>query len=129
VPSDLKAILQLEVPVIVLLGQRPMPLSEVVGLVPGQIVELPKQADEELELLVNNKVVGVGKAVKVGENFGIRLTFVGDVASRVRALAKQAQEAAAAAAAAQAQGTTDPASADADALAEQMLAGQMGQAA
>jgi flagellar motor switch protein FliN/FliY len=118
-PSDLNAILKLEVPVIVLLGQRQHTLSEITALAPGAIIELPKGADDELELLVNNKVVGLGRAVKVGENFGVRLTFVGDIKSRVQAMG--AAEPAAA--------PTEPAANDAEALAEQMLAGQMGQAA
>jgi flagellar motor switch protein FliN len=126
VPSDLAAILKLEVPVIVLLGTRPMRLEDVTALVPGAIVELPKQSDEELELLVNNKVIGVGKAVKVGENFGIRLTFVGDVQSRIVAMGEAAPAGPSAETGAEPAGN---AQADADALAEQMLAGQLGQAA
>jgi hypothetical protein len=35
---------------------------------------------------VNNKVIGAGSAVKVGENFGVRVTNVGDVATRVQAM-------------------------------------------
>ncbi len=84
--ADLRGILRLEVPVIVVLGSRSMKLSDVTALAAGAIVELPKNADDELELCVNNKVVGVGKAVKVGENFGIRITFIGDVKQRIAAL-------------------------------------------
>lgn len=83
----LKAILRLEVPIIVQIGERDLPLEGVLSLAPGSIIELPKAADEELELLVNNKVIGKGIAVKVGENFGIRISVVGDVAARLEALA------------------------------------------
>ncbi len=83
----LRPILTLDVPLIVVLGERSMSVRDVVALTPGSIIELPKGADEELELLVNNKPVGLGKAVKVGENFGIRLSFVGDIKTRVMALA------------------------------------------
>ena len=69
-----------------------MTMAEVLGLVPGAILELPRSADSELELLVNNKVLGCGTAVKVGENFGIRVTFLGDISSRIVEKA-QAQEA------------------------------------
>ncbi|MFN0011158.1 MAG: FliM/FliN family flagellar motor switch protein [Phycisphaerales bacterium] len=85
--ADLRAILRLEVPVIVLLGTRSMRLGDVTGLAAGAIIEIPKNAEDELELCVNNKVVGLGKAVKVGENFGIRITFIGDVRKRIEALA------------------------------------------
>src|SRR5437867_1478356 len=63
-----------------------MPVKDVVNLSPGAIIELPKLADEELEILVNNKPIGTGRAVKVGENFGIHVNYVGDIKSRIAAL-------------------------------------------
>lgn len=124
-PGDLSAILRLEVPVIVLLARRAIALSEVTSWVPGAILELPKDAEEELELLINNKVIGTGRAVKVGENFGIRLAFVGAPEARVHAMGGREAPAPAPAAA----GADTAGQLDADALAEQMLAGQLGQAA
>lgn len=85
-PSKLDAILKLEVPVIVRLGQRTMKLKDITELMPGRIIELPKHSDEELDLMVNNVSVGQGEAVKVGENFGISISFIGDVRARVEAL-------------------------------------------
>jgi flagellar motor switch protein FliN len=84
--SDLAGVLQLEVPVIVRLGERNMNLAEVLSLVPGSIIELPKPVGAELDLLVNNKQVGTGVAVKVGENFGLRITYVGDIRQRIEAM-------------------------------------------
>ena len=84
--SDLPAVLRLQVPVIVRLGERSMSLSEVIALVPGAIIQLPKNADAELDLLINNKQIGTGAAVKVGENFGIRITYIGDLRERIAAL-------------------------------------------
>jgi flagellar motor switch protein FliN/FliY len=84
--SDVRAILSLEVPIIVLLGERSMRVSEVCALSPGSIIELPKGAEEELTLLVNNKPTGAGFAVKVGENFGIKITYMGDLRTRIEAL-------------------------------------------
>lgn len=84
--SDVKAILSLEVPLIVLLGERKMRLREVKSLIPGAIIEIPKHADEELEVLVNNKRIGTGLPVKVGENFGVRISYIGDLRQRIRAL-------------------------------------------
>lgn len=83
---NLDAILRLEVPIIVRLGERAMSLGDVVSLLPGAIIELPKNAEAELDLMVNNKVIGCGTAVKVGENFGIRISFLGDVKSRIEAM-------------------------------------------
>jgi len=102
----------LEVPVIVRLGQCTMNLRKVLDLVPGSIIELAAPADSELHLLVNNKHIGFGNAVKVGENFGIRITYIGDIAKRP-ALAVATGEAA-----------ENPVGSDAAALAEALLAGQ-----
>ncbi len=84
--SDLSAILRLEVPVIVRVGERTMTMSEVLGLVPGAIIELHKNSEAELDLLINNKQIGTGSAVKVVENFGIRINYIGDIKARIAAL-------------------------------------------
>lgn len=85
-PAELERILQIHVPVIVKLAQRKINLQEVLRLSTGSIVEFHKSSDDPLELLVNNKTIGVGVAVKVGENFGIKLTQVGDVRQIVAAM-------------------------------------------
>jgi hypothetical protein len=38
-------------------------------------------------MLVNNKTVGTGIAVKIGENFGLQISYIGDVRARLEALA------------------------------------------
>lgn len=88
--ADPARILSLEVPVLVRLGQRTMSMAEVIGLVPGSIIELPQTTDSDLEVLVNNRSVGSGTAVKVGENFGIRLTRVGEPRERAEAATEAA---------------------------------------
>ena len=85
---DLRRILELRVPVIVKLAERRINLQEVIRLSTGSIIEFHKDSDDPLELMVNNKTIGVGVAVKVGENFGLKLTQVGDVRQVVRALAR-----------------------------------------
>ncbi|MFI4897294.1 MAG: FliM/FliN family flagellar motor switch protein [Phycisphaerales bacterium JB059] len=87
--SPIDSYAKLEVPIIVRLGAREMPVREVLALVPGSIIELPKQADEELDLLVNNRRIGTGTAVKIGENFGIRISYVGSDPERAKAAAKR----------------------------------------
>ena len=86
-PSTTESILKLEVPIVVRIGEREMKLHEVLGMTAGAIVEIPKLADAELDLMVNNQVIGHGTAVKVGEKFGILVTFVGTPAERAAALA------------------------------------------
>jgi flagellar motor switch protein FliN/FliY len=88
-PVDLGRVLRLSVPVIVKLAERKLALSEVMRLGAGAIIEFSKSSDEPLELMVNNKTIGVGETVKVGENFGLRITQIGDVKQIIRALGGQ----------------------------------------
>ena len=92
-PGRLESILALEVPVIVQIAQRTMPIEEVLSMVPGAIIELPKSADDDLEILVNNKAIGTGTAVKVGENYGVRVTYIGNLSQRITAISDGAQTA------------------------------------
>jgi flagellar motor switch protein FliN/FliY len=79
-------ILRLEVPVIVKLAERKLLLSEVMRLGVGAIIEFIKSSDEPLHLLINNKAIAVGEAVKVGENFGLRIKQVGDLKQLIASL-------------------------------------------
>ena len=85
-PGELDRILQLSVPVIVKLAQRKLSLAEVLRLGTGAIIEFEKSSEEPLELMINNKVIGLGETVKVGENFGLRITQIGDVKQVIRSM-------------------------------------------
>ena len=108
---DVARLKKLDVPLKVRLAERRMSVQEVLALCPGAIIELPKKADAELDILINNKHVGFGVAVKVGENFGLRITYIGDISARVVALGQEQKS--------EAEGPT------AEELAEAMLAGQV----
>ena len=84
--SDIQRILHLEVPVIVRLAETTMPLSKILGLSTGAIIEFEKPSDSMLNLMINNKCIGHGQAVKVGENFGLRVGVIGTVRDRIEAL-------------------------------------------
>jgi flagellar motor switch protein FliN/FliY len=85
--NELQRILRLQVPVIVKLAERRLAMSEVLRLGVGAIIEFSKANGEPLELLINNKAIGLGEAVKVGENFGLRITQIGDVKAVIRSMA------------------------------------------
>src|SRR3954467_6138502 len=86
--GEVQRILRVEVPVIVKLAERKLLLSEVMRLGAGAIIEFVKGSGEPLELLINNKVIAVGETVKVGENFGLRLTRIGDIRQVIQSLGK-----------------------------------------
>ena len=84
--GDIARILKVEVPVIVRLAHRKLTLKEVLRLAHGSILELNRSSDEPLHLMVNNRVIGEGEPVKVGEHFGLRVTNIGDVRERLGAM-------------------------------------------
>jgi flagellar motor switch protein FliN len=92
--TELQTLLRLEVPLVVVLGERNMRVREVQDFIPGTIIELPKSADSDLEIRVNNRPIGSGTAVKIGENFGVRVSFVGDPATRIAAMSSEVAPAA-----------------------------------
>ena len=105
-------VFDLEVPILVELGRRTMTLREVQSLLPGAVIDLDKSSDDELSVLANNQLVATGYAVKVGENFGIRIARVGTAEELSQPLAEEDDE------------TADAGEADADDLAAQFLSGQ-----
>ena len=83
---EARRILQLKVPVIVKLADKLLPLGDIIDLTPGSIVEFAHRADQSLDLLVNDKVIGHGVAVKVGEKFGLQIEEIQPVQEKIRSL-------------------------------------------
>lgn len=87
--SRVARILRIRVPAIVLLARRKLTVQEARRLSLGAILEFEKAITDPLELLINREVIASGEAVKVGDNFGIRIQQVDDVRSRVRSLGER----------------------------------------
>ena len=85
---ELRRILSINVPVIVRLASRTMRMSEVLHLTTGAILEFDKSSDADLELLVSRQPIGGGQAVKVGENFGLRISEIVPMRDKIEALAR-----------------------------------------
>ncbi|NLE29918.1 MAG: FliM/FliN family flagellar motor switch protein [Phycisphaerae bacterium] len=85
--AEIQRILRLQVPIIVRLAEKVMPMGEVVKLAPGAIIEFNKTVSEPLELMINNKCIGTGQTVKVGEKFGLRITNLSTISQVIKAMA------------------------------------------
>ena len=68
--------MRIKVPVVVTLAQKRQPLSQVIELGPGSIIQFEKSCEEMLDLEVGNRAVACGEAVKVGDKFGLRITSI-----------------------------------------------------
>jgi flagellar motor switch protein FliN len=87
--SAVRRILKIRVPVIVQLARRTMMIAAIRKLAPGSIVEFDKSVAESHDLMINNRPIGRGKCVKIGEHFGLQITEVLDRAQRIRSLGPQ----------------------------------------
>ena len=84
--EKLRSLLSLEVPVSVILADRDMDIESILGTKIGTIIEFDVPFDSDLMLHVADEQVAYGQAVKIGENFGIRVTSVKSIEERVQAL-------------------------------------------
>jgi len=73
-PSYARSLLRTSVPVSVTLANKKQPVSWIIELGPGSIIQFDKACEDMLSLEVNGHAIAEGEAVKVGERFGIRLT-------------------------------------------------------
>ena len=83
---DIDRILKLSVLVNATLAEREMSVEAILAFTAGSIIEFEKSFDAELSLRVGNREIGAGHAVKVAENFGLRLSSVGSVEDRIDAM-------------------------------------------
>ena len=84
--QKLRNLLSLEVPVSVILAELDMPIELILETKIGTIIEFDVSFDSDLMLNVADEQVAKGQAVKIGENFGFRVTSVKSVEERVQAL-------------------------------------------
>jgi flagellar motor switch protein FliN/FliY len=86
-PRNIDLLMDVDLPVSIELGRTKMPISDLLALGPGSVVELNKLAGEPADLLINYKVVARGEVVVIDENFGLRITQLMTPEERLKALA------------------------------------------
>jgi len=69
-------VMDVELNVTLRFGQRQLTLREVLELTSGSVVELDRQVDEPVELLLDGVVIARGEAVVIDGNYGLRVTEV-----------------------------------------------------
>ncbi len=84
--GNLDLLLDIELPLMVRMGQTEMQLGELLKLTPGSILELNRAADAPVELLVNSKLIARGEVVVVDGNFAFRITEIESTDARIRSL-------------------------------------------
>ncbi len=72
----LEALYDVPVQISVVLGKTTMPLSQLLKLGRGAVVELERAVGEPIDVYVNNKMVAKGEIVIVDNKIGVTLTEV-----------------------------------------------------
>ncbi len=85
-PGNLDLLLDIELQLVVRMGQTEMQMGELLKLTPGSILEMNRSADAPVELLVNGKLIAKGEVVVVEGNFAFRITEIESKAARIRSL-------------------------------------------
>jgi len=85
--GNLDLLLDIQLPVVVRLGQTEMQMGELLKLTPGSILELNRSPESPVELLVNGQLIAKGEVVVVDGNFAFRITEIDTRAARIRSLA------------------------------------------
>lgn len=81
--GNFQMLAEVELNVTVELGRRNIPLSDVLRLTTGSVIELEKLVGEPLEIYANGRLIAEGEAVVIDEQFGVRVTNL--AATRQRA--------------------------------------------
>jgi flagellar motor switch protein FliN len=73
---NLALVMDVELNVTLRFGQRQLTLREILELTSGSVIELDRQVEEPVELLLEGKVIARGEAVVIDGNYGLRVTEV-----------------------------------------------------
>jgi flagellar motor switch protein FliN len=75
-PSNLQLVMDVELNVSLRFGQCQLPLRDVLDLTSGSVIELDRDVDDPVELLLDGRVIARGEAVIVDGNYGLRVTEI-----------------------------------------------------
>jgi flagellar motor switch protein FliN/FliY len=75
-PAALSLLMDVPLTVSMRFGSRRLLLSEVLDLSPGAVIELDRQVQEPVDLLLDGRLVAHGEVVVIDGNYGLRVTDV-----------------------------------------------------
>ncbi len=83
---NLDALLDVPVTLSVEIGRSRVPIKQLLSLNQGSVLELDKEVNEPLDLLVNGTLMARGEVVTVDGKFGLRLIDIVSPAERLKKL-------------------------------------------
>lgn len=79
VMEDLRHFFDIPISIAIQLADRSMKVRDILQLQPNSIVELPKSAGENMDILANGRFIASGEVLELEDSTGIRLTDLGTV--------------------------------------------------
>lgn len=84
--GNLDLLMDVELGVMLQFGCRQTTLREVLELATGAVLELDREIEQPVDLLLNGRVVARGEVVVIDGNYGLRVTDVASAQQRVNSL-------------------------------------------
>jgi flagellar motor switch protein FliN/FliY len=82
----IRLLMDVELEVSLRFGCKELPLSEILDLGPGDVVQLDRNVADPVDLIVGDKIVACGEVVLVNGNFGLRVTEVASPRKRLESI-------------------------------------------
>ena len=74
--TEMEALMDVEVEITAVLGTSMMPISQILKLGRGAVVELNRSVGEDIEVHANNRVVAMGEVIVVDDRLGVTMTKI-----------------------------------------------------
>ncbi len=74
--TELDAVLDVSVEITAVLGTAMMPISQILKLGRGAVVELNRGVDEDIEIHANNRLVATGDVIVVEDRLGVNINDI-----------------------------------------------------
>jgi flagellar motor switch protein FliN/FliY len=74
--EELSAVYEVPVQLSAVLGKATMPVSQLLRLGRGAVLELDRKVGESIDILVNNRLVARGEVVIVDDRIGVTMTEI-----------------------------------------------------
>jgi len=79
--TELEAVLDVEVEITAVLGTSLMPISQILKLGRGAVVELNRKVGEDIEVQGNSRLVAKGEVIVIDDRLGVNITEVMKITS------------------------------------------------
>lgn len=74
--TEVEALMDVQVEITAVLGTSLMPISQILKLGRGAVVELNRSVGEDIEVHANNRLVAMGEVIVVDDRLGVTMTEI-----------------------------------------------------